>query len=119
MSARAADPPEPAVKTGVARQLRELFAAVRASAVRRTLAALAGGIVVIVAITAYMQVELNSWNKPFSARARRAFKNGCGFFCASTAELRKSGKLGLVPADTSISTTCSIRPQISWKSASS
>lgn len=32
---------------------------------RKTLAALAGGIVVIVGLTAYAQIELNSWNKPF------------------------------------------------------
>src|SRR4029453_4691552 len=66
---------EPAVKTGVVHQGRVLLGALRVSAVGKTLAALAGGIVVIVAFTAYAQIELNSWNKPFydaiSRRARR------------------------------------------------
>lgn len=63
---------ESAVKTGVVRQVRELLGALRVSAVGKTLAALAASIVVIVAITAYAQVELNSWNKPFyDAIARR------------------------------------------------
>ena len=65
MSAALQTPAEPASKTGVVRQVRELLGALRVSAVRRTLAALAGGIVVVIAITAYGQIELNSWNKPF------------------------------------------------------
>ena len=65
MSASAPNRAEPAVKTGVVHQVGELLGALRASAVAKTLAALAGGIVVIVAITAYAQVELNRWNKPF------------------------------------------------------
>src|SRR4249919_1897372 len=65
MRASAPNRAEPAVKTGVVRQVSELLGALRMSAVGKTLAALAGGIVVIVAFTAYAQVELNSWNKPF------------------------------------------------------
>jgi putative ATP-binding cassette transporter len=65
MSAALQTPAEPASKTGVVRQVRELLGALRVSAVRRTLAALAGGIVVVIAITASGQIELNSWNKPF------------------------------------------------------
>ena len=56
---------EPGLKTGVVRQVRELLGAVRVSAVGKTLAALSGGIVVVIALTAYGQIELNSWNKPF------------------------------------------------------
>jgi len=56
---------EPAVKTGVVHQVRELLGALRKSAVAKTLAALTGGIVVILAFTVYAQIELNSWNKPF------------------------------------------------------
>lgn len=65
MSAASPDRAEPAVKTGVVRQVRELLSALRVSAVGKTLAALSGGIVVVLAITAYAQIELNSWNKPF------------------------------------------------------
>jgi putative ATP-binding cassette transporter len=65
MSASSPHRAEPAVKTGVIRQVRELLGAWRVSAVRKTLAALVGGIVVVIAITAYGQIELNSWNKPF------------------------------------------------------
>ena len=65
MSAASQTPAELAAKTGVVRQVRELLGALRVSAVRSTLAALAGGIVVVIAITAYGQIELNSWNKPF------------------------------------------------------
>ncbi|MBT2326933.1 ABC transporter ATP-binding protein/permease [Variovorax paradoxus] len=67
---------EPAVKTGVVRQVRELLGALRVSAVRKALAALAGGIVVVVAFTAYGQIELNSWNKPFyDAISRRDLRD--------------------------------------------
>ncbi len=65
MSASASNGIDPAVRTGVVTQVRELLGALRTSAVRKTLAALAGGIVVIVGLTAYAQIELNSWNKPF------------------------------------------------------
>ncbi len=53
------------VKTGVVHQLGVLFGAWRASAVANTLAALVGGIVVAIAFTAYGQLALNEWNKPF------------------------------------------------------
>ncbi|VTU25883.1 hypothetical protein H6CHR_02484 [Variovorax sp. PBL-H6] len=65
MSAASPNLAEPAVKTGVVRQVRDLLGAVRVSAVAKTLAALSGGIVVVIALTAYGQIELNSWNKPF------------------------------------------------------
>ncbi|RZL95293.1 MAG: ABC transporter ATP-binding protein/permease [Variovorax sp.] len=76
MSASSPNRLEPAVKTGVVRQVRELLGALRVSAVRQTLAALAGGIVVVVAFTAYAQIELNSWNKPFyDAISRRDLRD--------------------------------------------
>jgi putative ATP-binding cassette transporter len=56
---------EPGLKTGIVRQVRELLGAVRVSAVGKTLAGLSAGIVVVIALTAYGQIELNSWNKPF------------------------------------------------------
>ncbi|WP_076999010.1 ABC transporter ATP-binding protein/permease [Variovorax sp. KK3] len=65
MDASTPSPAEPALKTGVFRQVGDLLGALRKSAVINTLAALAAGIVVVVALTAYGQIELNSWNKPF------------------------------------------------------
>ena len=56
---------ESVVKTGVASQVRVLLGAWRASAVAKTLAALVVGIVVVIAFTAYGQLALNEWNKPF------------------------------------------------------
>ena len=56
---------ESVVKTGVAYQVRVLLGAWRASAVAKTLAALVVGIVVVIAFTAYGQLALNEWNKPF------------------------------------------------------
>lgn len=65
MSAAPPSRAEPAMKTGVVRQVGELLGALRVSAVRRTLTALAAGIVAVIAITAYAQIELNRWNQPF------------------------------------------------------
>lgn len=76
MSATSPNRAEPVVRTGVFRQVRELLGAVRVSPVGKTLAALVGGIVVVVAITAYGQIELNSWNKPFyDAISRRDLRD--------------------------------------------
>ncbi|MGR4869617.1 ABC transporter ATP-binding protein/permease [Variovorax sp. LARHSF232] len=65
MSASSPTHAEPAMRTGVIRQVRELLGALRVSVVGKTLAALAGGIFVVIAITAYGQIELNRWNQPF------------------------------------------------------
>ncbi|MEJ8810796.1 ABC transporter ATP-binding protein/permease [Variovorax ureilyticus] len=65
MSATSPNRDEPVVKTGVFRQVRDLLGAVGASSVASKLAVLVSGIVVVVAMTAYAQIELNSWNKPF------------------------------------------------------
>ena len=40
-----------------------------ASRQRNTLLALAGGLIVVVGATAYMQIRLNSWNRPFFKNA--------------------------------------------------
>ena len=65
MSAPPSRRTELVVKTGVVHQLRVLLGAWRASAVAKTLAALVVGIVVVIAFTAYAQLALNEWNKPF------------------------------------------------------
>ena len=75
MSVPAAGPEEVA-NAGVFRQVRELLSALRASEVRKTLVALVAGILVVIAFTAYAQVQLNSWNKPFyDAIARRDLRD--------------------------------------------
>jgi putative ATP-binding cassette transporter len=67
---------EPVLNTGVVHQVGELLGAVRASAVRKRLAVLAGAIVVVIGFTAYGQVQLNSWNQPFyDAISRRDLRD--------------------------------------------
>lgn len=56
---------EPVPRVGVFRQVGELVGALRVSPVAKKLAALLAAIFVVVALTAYGQIELNSWNKPF------------------------------------------------------
>jgi putative ATP-binding cassette transporter len=84
MSATSPNPAEPGARTGVFRQVRDLLGALRVSPVGKTLVALVGGIVVVVAFTAYGQIELNSWNKPFydaiSRRDLRDFIKQVGVF---------------------------------------
>ena len=63
ISPRRAEPG--AVTTGVVRQVGDLLGALRTSAIGKTLAVLAAGIVVVIAITAYGQIALNRWNQPF------------------------------------------------------
>lgn len=76
MKAASRDRAEPAIKTGVFRQVGELLGALRSSASRKRLAALVAGIIVIVAITAYAQVRLNQWNQPFyDAISRRDLRD--------------------------------------------
>lgn len=77
---------EPVVKTSVVHQIGQLLGAVLTSAGRKRLAVLAGAIVVIIGITAYAQVLLNSWNRPFydaiSRRDLRDFVVQLGIFAA-------------------------------------
>ena len=56
MSATSPNPAEPGARTGVFRQVRDLLGALRVSPVGKTLVALVGGIVVVVAFTAYGQI---------------------------------------------------------------
>jgi vitamin B12/bleomycin/antimicrobial peptide transport system ATP-binding/permease protein len=63
-----AEPPE----AGLVPQLRMMARALRAAPVFGTLATLAIAIFVVVVVTAYGQIRLNSWNKPFyDALSRR------------------------------------------------
>lgn len=64
----AADPqaPAPADESGgLLRQVGSIVRAVVSSPYGRLLSFLAGGLVVVVGLTAYGQIRLNSWNKPF------------------------------------------------------
>ena len=65
MSESAETRAEPVARVGVFRQVGELIGALRGSPVSKKLVALIGAIVVVIALTAYGQIELNSWNKPF------------------------------------------------------
>jgi putative ATP-binding cassette transporter len=84
-----ASPPkraEPAANTGVVGQVSLLLGALRASAVGKRLAALSGAIVAVIAVTAYAQIALNEWNRPFydaiSRRDLRDFFAQLGVFAA-------------------------------------
>lgn len=84
MSGAPPDRSEPALKTGVAHQVGELFDALRSSRVSRKLALLCAGILGVLLVTVYAQIELNSWNKPFydaiSRRDLRDFFRQLGIF---------------------------------------
>ena len=65
---------EEAAQSELVPQLRMMFRALWASPMRNTLVLLAVGIFVVVAATAYGQIRLNSWNRPFyDALSRRQF----------------------------------------------
>jgi putative ATP-binding cassette transporter len=70
---------------GLLRQLATVLAALRASPVGRPLLVLSAVIVVVVGATAYGQIRLNGWNKPFydalSRRDLREFIHQLGVFC--------------------------------------
>ena len=73
-----------AAHSGLLRQLGLVLHALRHSAVRRALLWLVAGILVVLLLTAYGQIRLNSWNKPFydalSRRDLRAFLFQLGVF---------------------------------------
>lgn len=72
----AAQGPAEALRTGVVHQVGVLLGAVRASAVARALGWLAVSIVIVLAFTAYAQIELNRWNQPFyDAISRRDLRD--------------------------------------------
>ncbi|HWY25132.1 MAG TPA: ABC transporter ATP-binding protein/permease [Nevskia sp.] len=61
---------------GLVGQLRLVLGALRGSAVRRTLVSLVIAIVLVLICTAYAQIRLNSWNKPFfDALSRRDLRD--------------------------------------------
>ncbi|MBS0448983.1 MAG: ABC transporter ATP-binding protein/permease [Proteobacteria bacterium] len=75
MSARPDDNDAPA-RIGIVRQVREILSALRGSAVRRTLTLLVLAILAVLALTAYGQIRLNGWNKPFyDAISRRDLRD--------------------------------------------
>ncbi len=66
--------PQAASISGLARQVRMMTRALLQSPTRRALALLVAGIVIVVAATAYGQIRLNSWNRPFyNALSQRQF----------------------------------------------
>jgi len=84
MSSTAPNHAEPVMKTGVVHQVREILNALRSSAVSNKLAALCLGILAVLLLTVWAQIELNSWNKPFydaiSRRDLRDFFHQLGIF---------------------------------------
>jgi putative ATP-binding cassette transporter len=63
---------EEAAKVGVAGQARMIFRGIFGSPVGKRLTVLISVLVIVILVTAYMQVLLNSWNKPFyDALSRR------------------------------------------------
>src|SRR5271155_5810996 len=81
----ATDPPEKTSRTvaegeaahlGVVRQVRMMVRAIFSSPVGKALVALMVSIVVVLVATAYGQIRLNSWNKPFyDALSRRDLRD--------------------------------------------
>jgi len=65
---------DPVARTGVLHQFGSMLRAIFAPPVRRALLAITLTIVFILILTAYCQIRLNSWNKPFyDALSRRDF----------------------------------------------
>ncbi|HZR38134.1 MAG TPA: ABC transporter ATP-binding protein/permease [Nevskia sp.] len=75
-SAQHSPPLEEAPHPGLGLQLGLVLGALRGSAVRRTLLSLVVAIVLVLVLTAYAQIRLNSWNKPFfDALSRRDLRD--------------------------------------------
>jgi vitamin B12/bleomycin/antimicrobial peptide transport system ATP-binding/permease protein len=63
---------EEAAASGLRRQLRMMLSALRKSAVAKTLVILVVSTIIVIGATAYGQIRLNAWNKPFyDALSRR------------------------------------------------
>ncbi len=72
--ARATEKIDEAAQSGLVPQLRAMLRSLLVSPVGKTLVLLAVAIFVVIVATAYAQIRLNSWNKPFyDALARRDF----------------------------------------------
>ncbi|MDR3417461.1 MAG: ABC transporter ATP-binding protein/permease [Nevskia sp.] len=75
-NASAAPEADEPYRIGLLRQLQLMLQALRASTVGRRLLVLVGAIVVVVVVTAYGQIRLNRWNKPFyDSLSRRDFRD--------------------------------------------
>jgi vitamin B12/bleomycin/antimicrobial peptide transport system ATP-binding/permease protein len=69
--AKASEPDDPA-QSGLVAQVRLMTRALLASPVGKSLAGLSGALFIVIVATAYWQIRLNSWNKPFyDALSRR------------------------------------------------
>ncbi len=83
-TAREASRAEEAAESGLVPQLRMMFVALWKSTVRDTLLLLGAGVLAVVGATAYGQIRLNSWNRPFynalSNRDIRGFVVQLGVF---------------------------------------
>jgi putative ATP-binding cassette transporter len=83
-------PPAEGAHLGLVRQLATIMRAIFGSPVRRTLWVLVAAVIVVVVATAYGQIRLNRWNKPFyDAMSRRdlrdfLFQLGVFFLIAGT-----------------------------------
>jgi vitamin B12/bleomycin/antimicrobial peptide transport system ATP-binding/permease protein len=68
------DEPDETANAGLLPQLEMMARALWASPVRNTLFLLSGALFLVIAVTAYGQIRLNSWNEPFyDALSRRNF----------------------------------------------
>jgi len=83
-TSNASPPPDEAAPSGMIRQLGTILGAARRSPVGRALWLLAVAILVVILVTAYGQILLNRWNKPFydalSRRDLRDFLRQLGVF---------------------------------------
>jgi putative ATP-binding cassette transporter len=84
-TASAAGAEDDGAEAGLLPQLRMMFGALWGSPVRTWLLLLAAGLLLVILATAYAQVLLNQWNRPFydalSRRELRTFFQQLGVFC--------------------------------------
>ena len=87
---------------GLLRELRMMLSALGGSSVRNRLLGLVASVTAVVVLTAYVQIRLNSWNKPFfDALSRRdlhdfLFQLGVFFVIASALLVLNVGQRWLV-----------------------
>ena len=101
-TSNASPPPDEAAPSGMIRQLGTILGAARRSPVGRALWTLAVAILVVILVTAYGQILLNRWNKPFyDALSRRDLRDflrqlGVFFLIASSLLVLNVGQRWLV-----------------------
>ena len=92
-TSNASPPPDEAAPSGMIRQLGTILGAARRSPVGRALWLLAVAILVVILVTAYGQILLNRWNKPFydalSRRDLRDFLGGPGPLNQTVGQLQR------------------------------